>query len=419
MEVSMKGTRLVRSFFFLALFAATMLPTAVLGQTTTWTTNGYKVLKNGTPFFMKGVDYAPVPIGAVPDNSPYGDYFTPNQAAFFNRDIPAMRDMGVNCIRLYAGSPANSANYGDFLNALYNGGDRPIYVIMTSFINAGDMLNASAVAGYVNDYTTMAQNLKNYPAVMGFSIGNELNSGGSIDSPDFWANMDKIAAAVRTNAPDKLTIVAMVDDGNDTLKAGIGKIPHIMCWGLNVYRGPDWGGTGNNIFTQYGQLTASDVKPLIITEYGTPASTRQNPGGESTDIILLPNNAQAQGDFLVTQWQGMAANADSSTQVSCGGMIFDWVDEWWKAGNPSLHDPGPNNAYQGGAFAGGYWDEEWFGINGVTTGSPGTLEPRAAITSLKTEWSKTSHDGSEIYGNTTAAIAGSVSAINSVVIEEE
>lgn len=399
-------TRLFFNLYFWLLFPVILFasPAVSLCQQTTWTTNGYTLLKNGSPFFAKGVDYSVVPIGEEPQNPPYGDYFTSDKSDFYNRDIPAMRAMGVNCIRLYAGSPANSANYTNFLDALYNNGQDPIYVIMTSFIDAANMLNPTAVSGYVADYGTMAQNLKNHPAVMGFSIGNELNTPGNIGDPDFWTNLDGIAAAVRQNAPAKLTVVAMADDGTTTLSQGMGKLPHVMCWGLNIYRGSDWGGSGDNVFTQYRQYSASDVKPFLITEYGTPSSTRSTPGGTSTDIVLLDNNAQAQGEFLVTMWTGLVADARAADRVTCGGLAFNWVDEWWKAGQPSAHDPGPNNAYQGNKFAGGYWDEEWFGLNGVGAGSPGVLQPRAAVAALQAEWAKTSHDGREIYGNIPTAI---------------
>ena len=43
----------------------------------TVTTNGFDLFVNGSPMVIKGMNYSPVPIGAVPGNPPYGDYFVP------------------------------------------------------------------------------------------------------------------------------------------------------------------------------------------------------------------------------------------------------------------------------------------------------------------------------------------------------
>ena len=45
-----------------------------------------------------------------------------------------------------------------------------------------------------------------------------------------------------------------------------------------------------------------------------------------------------------------------------GGFIFEWCDEYWKGGDANTQFGGPSQGFSGGAFAGGYWDEAWFGI---------------------------------------------------------
>jgi len=55
-------------------------------------------------------------------------------------------------------------------------------------------------------------------------------------------------------------------------------------------------------------------------------------------------------------------NAGAGTQVCAGGFIFGFADEWYKAGNPNNHLAGPDFSFKGTLFAGGYFDEGWFGL---------------------------------------------------------
>jgi hypothetical protein len=114
----------------------------------TVTTNGFDLFVNGSRMVIKGMNYSPVPIGAVPGNPPYGDYFVPADSNVWTPDIQSMRAAGVNAIKLYAGNPALNAgqpgsagNWKAFLDACYNGGTNPIYVVMFSYIQ-GDVIAA-------------------------------------------------------------------------------------------------------------------------------------------------------------------------------------------------------------------------------------------------------------------------------------
>jgi hypothetical protein len=64
------------------------------------------------------------------------------------------------------------------------------------------------------------------------------------------------------------------------------------------------------------------------------------------------------------------ANSAMQGGVGSGGFYFEWNDEWAKAGWPHLQIGGASNG-QGAQnvaptppFAGCYWDEAWFGLNG-------------------------------------------------------
>src|SRR5665213_3436213 len=83
------------------------------------------MLKNGAAagaFFIKGVDYSPTPICSGPLETSLSN----DNRVIWSRDLPALRKLGVNAIKVYNAHP--TADMSEFLNAAYNGGDHPIYV---------------------------------------------------------------------------------------------------------------------------------------------------------------------------------------------------------------------------------------------------------------------------------------------------
>lgn len=123
---------------------------------------------------------------------------------------------------------------------------------------------------------------------------------------------------------------------------------------------------------------------MILGEWGTPHTTRpSNIYGKSAkepvtnlDDVLESQMGTGQpyfdavpvAKFLNTQWDTIKANlAAGSNQVCVGGFIFDWCDEYWKGGNNNVQVGGPNDGFQGSAFAGGYWDEAGFGVTGAVS----------------------------------------------------
>ena len=133
-----------------------------------------------------------------------------------------------------------------------------------------------------------------------------------------------------------------------------GQLGNLDSWCINVYRGPEFGGAGNSVFTQYLALMNSFqtpiTKPLILGEWGTPHTTRPigTYGQSSTQPLSnlddVPESqmgpgqpyfaAQPVGTFLTTQWNTITLNLKAGpNQVCAGGFIFDWSDEYWKGNN--------------------------------------------------------------------------------------
>ncbi len=435
-----RSPRLSSRAFGALVALASVLASPTLGATTV-KVDGYRVLLDGAPFVFKGVTYSPVPIGTAPgDGPPYGDYFVGNFANVWQSDIDLMRASGINAIRLYAGDPGanagpNGGKWKPFLDSLWNGGNQPIYVMMTSF-TLGDQIagGTEAYQRYISEWRTLVASTVNHPAVIGYVIGNEIFGGGYVNDPKstFWKNFGALVDAAHSSGmgagKDPFLTTATNDNyvGNwNAIQNGerSGRLGHIDSWMINIYRGRHFGGAGNSVFSQYkAQMAAvGQVKPLILGEYGTPHSTRAvgtygkpNVANPIDLDTISPSqmgpgkpffDAIPQGEFLSTQWLTMKQNLLSgSDQVAVGGFIFGWVDEYWKGNNNSVQLGGPDGSFKGDAFAGGYYDEAWFGLTRALPQSTyGAGKPRInrsqtkGLAAVKSDFTASSHLGSELY----------------------
>ncbi len=74
----------------------------IAAQTSTWAINNRQITKDGEVFLVKGVNYAPLPPGAiVTEKTQWGDLFHSEWSHLHDRDLPLMREAGVNAIRIY------------------------------------------------------------------------------------------------------------------------------------------------------------------------------------------------------------------------------------------------------------------------------------------------------------------------------
>jgi hypothetical protein len=335
---------------------------------------------------VKGVNYAPMPPGTGPsEQTQWGDLFHSGWSHLHDRDIPLMREAGVNSIRIYQlqlRDPISDIDldHKSFFDKLYNNGDNPIYILITYAISTPfdyvGPLDAQPAEGYsfqtadgkwyqINQTTeatnsvqreiesnivhAIAEEYGSHPAVMGFVIGNEQNNAVTRANCKFWEWIDSIATRVKEVAPTKLTATTIVDDDFLTVKAAMAcsSLSHLDVWGINAYRGRVDVGF-DNLFDDFA---ASSQQALLITEFGCPASTRD----DANTFIMMPDNSKDQGSYMKVHWEDIVTHSS----ICSGGYAFSWVDEWWKIGNHPVQDQDDNRNY---AFPGGYADEETYGL---------------------------------------------------------
>lgn len=433
---------------------------------------GRGFLLNGQPFTVKGVNYSPVPIGTTfDDDDKIGDVFFDYFNPIHEVDFQLMKEMGVNTIRIYGmfpwhplNGPANPNNpvaerdHTKFLDMLFEAGicvfitypigddtfrykvvqevptDGSFFVILPTEPGGGDQIwvedEESLQPGYTwlgqqtaaqrreSDmvaYLALAEKYKNHPAVFGWVLTNEKNSPQSRVNPRFWSYLNDLAGELKTVAPEKETMIALIDDGMVTLEqVAINNfdVSNIDIWGINSYRGNINQGQ-NNFDNLFSSFHAVSDKPLIVAEFGPSSSTRTeivstlgvpvSPGDAShntivnnnycrdgTFIELTPSQQASVADYIEGHWKDIEANSD----VAAGGIVFAWVDEYWKEGNKNTQDqsPGVNTNFPGGCT-----DEEAFGINAIVLkrATPATFPeifipeervPRAQFDRLKQLW---------------------------------
>jgi hypothetical protein len=392
-------THLTRTRTVLVVLTAVLaflLATADSGQaqTTRWTVDGYKILLNGQPFFAKGVCYFPLPLGNESGKPPYGDYFynfpdqDPVWGLYLDRDLPLMRAAGVNLVRLYSmwawadadfvvsplnGNKTRTLSHQGFLDLAYNSGTRPMYVLVNVFIESGRWADSAYQAQIEDVYRQLATELKDHPAVMGFMVGNELNAEGTRTNPQFWQWIDRLAGIIKEIAPDKLTTMALVDDGFRSIDganahapgAPANVMPHLDVWGINNYRGRIDIGFTPEFWTDY---QAKAKKPLLMTEWGAPASQHVPDAAYPTGVPTeLPNRAQDQATYIRNHYNDMVNHSTLNRGVSSGGALFMWADQWDKQGCPTCSPSKQDGTASGPSleFPGRWHDEEWFGIHSL------------------------------------------------------
>jgi hypothetical protein len=396
------------------------------------TTDGYKILVNGEELLIKGVNYAPTPIGTNPDYDPWGDYFYDdhNWQDIWNRDLPAIKAMNANTIKLYGmtsfmwdgGDPQKQTKFHkQFYQALHNLG---LYVIPMVWFSV-DWMNGNEPkdpyhVGQLEStkmyqaWKFMVAEAKDYPAVIGYCVGNEVNPGTSWNSHAYW--MDRyypLVSHVKDLDPKKITMISLQDDndrdlGTKEINQWNDQMPRLDVWGVCVYRAKVSESIGlTDIFQTYAANTANNQKPLVISEFGAPASTHVS--ANSTEAVLLPDNANATGQYIKVCWtpgwrqddimSNNAYNGSTDCKVCAGGFVFEWTDEWVKGDKQAWDHSGSATDKHTQTFPGGYWDEKWFGINGVSTDrrapdhyynplvdSPDVLQVRAAYYLLRSMW---------------------------------
>lgn len=369
--------------------------------------NGDWQLKvDGKPFMVRAITYDPTRIGESPDEGNLADWTRQdtNQSgridapyeAWLDKnwnnkkdpgeervgDFQLMADMGINAIRLYHHPFDRDLEVIRDLYETYG-----IYTLIGDFLGKYT-LGSGASWEHGTDYDniehqknmleSVRQMVKKYraeDAVLMWLLGNENVYGFGCNADkkpeSFFSFANKAAKLIKELDPQNRPVMIVSGD-NLYLDIFAEKSPDIDIFGTNSYRG------------KYGFLGLFDDvkrvanKPVIITEFGAPAYGRGYTDQEGQKF---------QAKYHKGCWKDIQYNsAGYGAGNSLGGVIFQWVDEWWKSSGDS--DRHSRRSLFTGPFLDGYMYEEWLGLmsQGDGSDSPFLRQPRKAYYMYKELW---------------------------------
>jgi hypothetical protein len=368
-------------------------------------TGDWQLIVDDKPYMIKAVTYSPTKVGQSPDNhtqtnwmeddfnqnakidGPYDAFVDKNKNNLQDANEPAvgdfklMKEMGVNTIRFYH-QPFKPDR--ELLRELYE--NYGIRVIMGDFFgkyalgsgapwNPGtDYNNEEHKKNMLDSVLKMVKEYKDEPFILFWLLGNENVYGYACNAdkePDaFYKFANEAAKAIKEIDPEHPVAIC---NGDVLFLDKFGKdAPDIDIFGTNAYRG-DYG-----FGLLWQQVKESADRPVFITEYGCPAYAEGKTLDEAEAFQAAYHNNAWDDIELNSAFQGGTGN-------SIGAVAFEWLDEWWKGYEPSVHD---TKGLWVGPFPDGYMHEEWLGVCGQGDGkfSPFLRQLRQAYYTYKKKW---------------------------------
>lgn len=348
---------------------------------------------DGEKTLIRGITYSPVKVGGKSSdqnawmfldsnnngvldvNEVWIDKNNNNELDFDEEkisDFKLLKDMGINAIRMYHMKNPSFYDSSEYNKKLM----REIYSKYGIRFILGDFLGSYGIGsgGKYTDYKDVEQKKmmmenvrqmvldhKNEPYVLMWIIGNENDmpdtSGGvnytntnARECPDDYASfLSEVINMVHNIDPNHPVILAnmTLDFMGNYKRAKV----DMDIFGINLYMGKDgFGVMWENVKRNLGV-------PMLITEYGCDAY-----------FTGVGEDEQGQEKYHLGCWKDIYFNSSfgNGSGNSVGGIIFEWLDEWWKSGqDPKVHVttsqsqlPFPDNAA----------NEEWFGVAGQGNG---------------------------------------------------
>lgn len=332
---------------------------------------GSRLQVDGRDFMVLGMNWDYVPIG---QNYSYSLWAQPDDfiEAALAREMPLLRAMGVNTIRVYVGIPPAWVRhiyerYGIFTVLNHTVGRYGLTIDgawhpSTDYSDprVRDLLRAE-LAALVDEY-------RDTPGLLMWLLGNENNYGLTWSSFEIEALPEGEREVARARHLYSLfgEIIRDIKQRDPAHPVAIanGDLQYIdliaeQCRGLDIM--------GANV---YRGISARDLFEVVREKLGVPAMFTEF-GADAFNARTMREDQETQARYLLGQWQEIYEQSAGKGRVgnAIGGLIFQWSDGWWKFGQESrlnIHDTNaswPNGGYPEDFREGeNNMNEEWWGI---------------------------------------------------------
>ncbi|HRI44424.1 MAG TPA: hypothetical protein PLL78_07630 [Fimbriimonadaceae bacterium] len=285
---------------------------------------------------------------------------------------PGIANLGANCIRLYGlpwnsggvtnpGSPAYQAQFTS--DMLAYAAAHGMYVLV------GVYVDGSATTSRVTDFVNLIQGDPNFSRVIGYCVGNEVDSG-------FFSTVNNLAStikALQTTPAQVRPIMTALPSVSEGFVATIqAQMPNLDWLGVNTFYGhfDALHAGGGYLNTQAASLASGGwTKPWAITEYYSydiqaPDMPNQVMNGASKGYMLECNSTLNAQNYA-NSYSQYIASADAKSKGSVGGfmlnygpphnskLVASWLEPWAYTGQftPFYNPPWNNGANQFIRFA--------------------------------------------------------------------
>ena len=241
---------------------------------------GFQLLRDGTPYFIKGVG---------------GD-----------GDKAALKADGGNSWRTW-GVDRNTQGQLDQAQKL--GMTVTVGIWLGHTDNGFHWDNADAVAAQKEAARRAILEYRNSPALLIWALGNEMETGGNEDNAVMWSAIEDIAKMAHALDPNHPTMTVVAELGGDKIQQINARCPDIDIVGINTYGG------GPTVGQRYAQ--AGGTKPYIVTEYGPPGTweSRKNAWGVVPELTSTEKAAR----YAATYEKGVLGQP-----LCLGSYAFTW-----------------------------------------------------------------------------------------------
>ena len=332
---------------------------------------GMTLQVEGEDFMVFGMNWDYFPIGT---NYLFSIWEQPDDYIIeaLDREMPLLKEMGVNVIRQYVGIPPRWVKYIYEKYGIYTMVNHPVgrygYTLDGVWIPSVDYSDRRFREAVKEEILQLVDQFRGVPGMLMWLLGNENNYGlhwtsveaealpkGERDNArarHLYSLYQEIIDGIKKREPGRL--VGIVNGDIQYLDVIAQECRGLDVFGTNVYRGI----SARDLFQRVkDELNA----PVMFAEFGADAWNERE----------MREDQVMQAKYLKGQWREIYHMSSGKGRVgnAIGGLIFQWIDGWWKFGQDSrldIHDTNaswPNEAYPEDYIEGGNnMNEEWWGI---------------------------------------------------------